>query len=192
MHGKPWESKLKKMDKGTKDKDKQTEKSVQGAKGNAKPKRANQAITEDVDHESDQKASDSDLLAYLAAQNMSHSCFSWILDSGSTNHICTERLAFTTFTPTNSIIKGIVKNGPMLQVLSVRTVLVMVSIKGREDRTIKLLDVSYCPNARDNLMSESWMDRRGMEITKRNGRLVIKNSKGETIMEGYLCMRKPI
>ena len=30
------------------------------------------------------------------------------------------------------------------------------------------------------------MDRHGMEITKRNGQLVIKNSKGETIMEGYL------
>ena len=44
------------MDEGTKDKDKQTEKSVQGAKGNAKPKRVNQAIAEDVDHEPDQKA----------------------------------------------------------------------------------------------------------------------------------------
>ena len=103
MHGKLQESKLKKTDEGTKDKDKQTEKSVQGAKGNAKPKRANQAIAEDVDHEPDQKASDSDLSAYLAAQNTSHSCFSWILDSGSTNHICTERSAFTTFTSTNSI-----------------------------------------------------------------------------------------
>ena len=133
MHGKPWKSKLKKTDEGTKDKDKQTKKSVQGAKGNAKPKRANQAVVEDVDHEPDQKASDSDLSAYLAAQNMSHSCFSWILDSGSTNHICTEWSAFTTFTPTNSIIKGIVKNGPMLQVLGVGTVLVTVSVKGRED-----------------------------------------------------------
>lgn len=35
-------------------------------------------------------------------------------------------------------------------------------------------------------MSEGRMDRRGMEITKRNGQLVIKNPKGETIMEGCL------
>ena len=186
MHGKPWESKLKETDEGTKDKDKQTEKSVQGTKGNAKPKQVNQAIAEDVDHESDKKASNSDLLAYLAAQNMSHSCFSWILDSRSTNHIYTEWLAFTTFTPTNSIIKGIVKNGLMLQVLGVGTVLVTVSVKGREDQTIKLLDVSYCPNAHDNLMSESQMDHCGMEITKWNRRLAIKNSKGETIMKGCL------
>ena len=140
---------------------------------------------ENVDHESDKKASDSDLSAYLTAQNTSHSCFSWILDSESTNYICTEQSAFTTFTPTNSIIKGIVKNGPMLQVLSIRTILVMVSVKGREDQTIKLLDVSYCPNARDNLMSESQMDRHGVEITKWDGQLAIKNSKGKTIMEGY-------
>ena len=76
MHGKLRESKLKKTGEGTKDKDKQTEKSVQGTKGNAKPKQVDQAIMKDMDHKSDQKASDSDLLAYLAAQNTSHSCFS--------------------------------------------------------------------------------------------------------------------
>ena len=78
------------------------------------------------------------------------------------------------------------KNGLVLQVLSVGTVLVMVSVKGREDQTIKLLDVSYCPNAHDNLMLESRMDHHGMEITKQNRRFVIKNPKGETIMEGCL------
>jgi len=34
-------------------------------------------------------------------------------------------------------------------------------------------------------MLKSWMDQHGIEITKRNERLVIKNSKGETIMEGH-------
>ena len=180
MHGKPGELKLKKIDEGTKDKDKQTEKSVQDAEGNAKFKQVNQAIVEDVDHKSDQKASDSDLLVYLVAQMMSCSHFSWILDSRSTNHICTEWSAFTIFTLTNSIIKGIVKNGLMLQVLSIRTILVTVSVKGREDWMIKLLDVSYCPNAHNNLMSESQMDCHGMEITKWNGQ------KGKTIMKGCL------
>ena len=77
-----------------------------------------------------------------------------------------EHLAFTTFTPAHDSIKGIVKNGPELEVLGTGTVLVSVLVKGRPESTIKLLNVSYCPNARDNLMSESWMDQKGMEITK--------------------------
>jgi len=70
-----------------------------------------------------------------------------------------------------------VKNGPELEVLRTGTVLISVSVKGRPDCTIKLLNVSYCPNAHDNLMLESQMDWKGMEITKPNG---------ETIMEGQL------
>jgi len=125
MHGKPHESKSKK-EEGTKD-----AKSKNESKGKykAKPRWANQAVTEDNEHESDQKYSDSDVSAYLAASTISHSHFGWILDSGSTNHICTERSAFIVFTPTNGIIKGIVKNGPMLQVLGIGTVLITVSVK---------------------------------------------------------------
>ena len=35
-------------------------------------------------------------------------------------------------------------------------------------------------------MSESQIDQHGMEITKQNGQLMIKNPKGKTIMEGHL------
>ncbi|KAF9233436.1 hypothetical protein BU15DRAFT_31853, partial [Melanogaster broomeanus] len=82
---------------------------------------------------------------------------SWILDGGSINHICTERSAFATFTPIYETIQGIVKDGPQLKVLGHGTVLVSVSVKDRTTRSIKLTNVSYCPNARDNLMSESRM-----------------------------------
>ena len=81
--------------------------------------------------------------------------FGWILDGGSTNHICMDCSAFATFTPMTDSIKDIAQNGPELQVLGTGTVLVMVSVQGRKERTVKLINVSYCPNVRNNLMSES-------------------------------------
>jgi len=83
-------------------------------KGKAKPRWVNQVIIKNNEHELDQKYSDSNISAYLAASTISHSHFGWILNSGSTNHIHTKGSAFITFIPTNGIIKGIVKNGPVL------------------------------------------------------------------------------
>jgi len=180
-----------KEDEKEKEKEKGRGKGHEYSKGNknqrrsrSHDKKANQAVADDSSSSPDRR-SDSSLSAYLTG-NPSHSRFGWILDSGATNHICTERMAFTTFTPANESIKGIVKDGPELTVLGTGTVLAHVSVKGRPDRTIKLLNVSYCPNARDNLMSESRMDRKGMEIVKRNGCVTIKNSDGETMIEGQL------
>ncbi|KAG1843902.1 hypothetical protein F4604DRAFT_1519108, partial [Suillus subluteus] len=79
----------------------------------------------------------------------------WILDGGSTTHICTERSAFATFTPTKDHIRSIIEDGPELQVLGYGTVMMSVSVKGRADRIVKLTNARYCPNARSNLISES-------------------------------------
>ena len=143
MHRKPHEFKSKKEERTQDNKSKDKSK----GKSKAKPRQVNQATAKDSECELEQKHSDSDVSAYLTTFTMSHSHFGWILDSRSTNHICTECSVFIMFTLTNSVIKGIVKNGPMLQVLGVGTVLITVMVKGRSDCTIKLLDVSYCPNA---------------------------------------------
>ncbi|KIM61294.1 hypothetical protein SCLCIDRAFT_9454 [Scleroderma citrinum Foug A] len=82
----------------------------------------------------DNHRSDSSLSAYLTSSySHSHSRFGWILDGRSTNHICTDRTAFETFTPAHDTIQGIVKNGPELEVLGMGTVLISVSVKGRPD-----------------------------------------------------------
>jgi len=112
--------------------------------------------------------------------------FAWILDGGSTTHICNDRDAFVTFTPARSTIGSIQKNGPQLEVLGRGDILILCHVQDRDDCVITLRDVSYCPNARDNLVSESRMDRKGLEIRKRNGRLTIKKSSGEIVMEGAL------
>ena len=193
MNQKEWAKKGKKEDKDDeKDKEKGKSKGSETAKkskdkGRSKwsNKKANQAVANESD-ESNNHSSDSSLSTYLAS-NSPHSCFGWILDSGATNHICTEWTAFATFVPTNDSIKGIVKNGPDLEVHGTSTMLINVSVNGRPDQVVKLLNVSYCLNVCDNLMSKSCMDHKGIEIMKRNGHITIKNPDGNTIMEGQLC-----
>lgn len=166
--------------------DEKDDKSRKGKYRSKSGKKANQAVADEDDvSDTDEDHSDTEHSSYITSPP-SRSRFGWILDGGSTTHICTERAAFATFTPLEEHIQGIVKNGPALQVLGYGSVLVNVSVKGRADRIVKLTNVRYCPNARDNLMSESRMDRKGMEITKRNGRLTIKKPNGEIVMEGKL------
>ncbi|KAF8452760.1 hypothetical protein L210DRAFT_2055942 [Boletus edulis BED1] len=48
-------------------------------------------------------------------------------------------------------------------------------------------NVNYCPNARtNNLIFESRLNHKGLEITKRNGRRTIKKPDGRTIIDGRL------
>ncbi|KAH7904901.1 hypothetical protein BJ138DRAFT_975022, partial [Hygrophoropsis aurantiaca] len=79
----------------------------------------------------------------------------WILDGGSTTHICSSRSAFTTFIPANDVINSISKNGPQLNVLGYGDVDVPVSVQGQSDRTITLRNVCFTPDSRRNLISES-------------------------------------
>ena len=38
------------------------------------------------------------------------------------------------------------------------------TVDGKSERTVMLTNVTFCPDARDNLISESQMDRKGLEI----------------------------
>jgi gag-polypeptide of LTR copia-type len=112
--------------------------------------RTNEAVRDDSDDES--RTSNS---SYMATSVTSHSRFHWILNGGSTTHICKDISAFSKLAPTRSTIGSIQKKGPKLDVHGRGDIRVICSVKGREDRTITLRDVAYCPDARDNLISES-------------------------------------
>ena len=86
----------------------------------------------------------------------------------------------------HSTIGSIVKNGPQLDVHGRGNVHVICSIDGHDEKVITLRDVAFFPNARDNLISESHMDRKGMDICKRNGKVTIRKPGGETVMQGSL------
>jgi len=85
----------------------------------------------------------------------SHLQFCWILNGGTTTHICKDRLAFIDFIPCHKVIGGINKKATSLEVLGTGDIKVIVTINGREDKTITLCNTFYCPDAADNLVLES-------------------------------------
>ncbi|TFY56531.1 hypothetical protein EVJ58_g7579 [Rhodofomes roseus] len=146
-----------------------------------RPPRANQAVDDaasvsDAGHDS----------SYLAAGPIPHSRFTWILDGGSTTHICNDRSAFRSLCETRGTIGSIQKTGPQLQVLGRGEIRILCRVDGRDERTVTLKDVAYCPDARDNLISESRMDHHGLEIRKRNGTVAILKPNGDVAMQGTL------
>ena len=135
-------SKGKQKEKKEDKKDEKKEEKAEKEQGRENPKlkakkKANQAVasSSDDDNDSDDnRQSDSSLSAYLTSLHSHlHSCFGWILDGGSMNHICTDCTAFATFMPAHDTIQGIIKNEPELEVLGMGTVLISVSVKGRPD-----------------------------------------------------------
>src|SRR5882762_4953676 len=112
--------------------------------------RTNEAVHNDSDDES--RGSNS---SYMATSITSHSRFHWFLDGGSTTHICKDISAFSKLAPTRGTIGSIQKKGPKLDIHGRGDIRVICSVKGRKDRIITLRDVTYCPDARNNLISES-------------------------------------
>ena len=122
---------------------------------------ANQAVSNKSD--SDQEEHE----AFMATTSShSHSRFRWVLDGGSTTHICNDCSMFATFTEKHSTIGGIQKSAPSLISKGFGDVLLTCTVDGESNRTITLINVTYCPDAWDNLVSESRMDRKGLEIRK--------------------------
>jgi hypothetical protein len=144
---------------------------------------ANQVVKDDSDSES--HASDAMYMA-TAFTYSSHSRYQWVLNGGSTTHICNNKSAFSNLISVHSTIGSIVKNGPQLDVHGRGDVHVICSIDGRDKKVITLCNVAFCPNACDNLISESRMDCKGMDICKQNGKITIRKLGGETVMQGSL------
>ena len=112
--------------------------------------RANQAISD---------GSDSEEEVFMVTTPVHHrSCFRWILDGGATTHICTDQNLFIMFTEKQSYIGGIQKNTPSLISNGSGNICLTCNIDSDTKCTITLMDVAFCPDAHDNLISESCMD----------------------------------
>ena len=93
---------------------------------------------------------------------------------------------FATFTEKHSTIGGIQKSAPSLISKGFGDVLLTCTVNGESDQTITLINVAYCPDAQDNLVSESRMDRKGLEIRKRKGQVNVLRANGSLLMRGHL------
>jgi hypothetical protein len=57
---------------------------------------------------------------------------------------------------------------------------------------VRLSGVQFCPALHVNLISIKQLDRRGCSTLFQQGRVLVRNSAGETVMTGTLCDRPGI
>ena len=75
-------------------------------------------------------------------------------------------------------------NADPLKVVGIGTIHLHCFIPGHKDRYLTLLNVSYCPLATNNLISEGKLDKAGLRIVVEGGACTVLTSEGTPIMSG--------
>ena len=143
--------------------------------------KAHEATENNPDSDSDQTISIEN--SYMATYS-AHQPDLWLKDSGSTNHICHDKSAFLSIRPHKGAINGIQSQVDPLVIEGIGDVRLRCFIPGKPDRHIMLRKVSYCPMARDNLISEGRIDKTGHKIMVEGGVCTILDEKGRPTMMG--------
>ena len=142
----------------------------QGPKGRKRKEKANQAV----------EGTDLNELSFASIANATEfSKYDWILDSGSTSHICPLRDAFVNYTAlTNHSIEGV--GGKPVTVAGRGTVFVQFSVNGN---TLKhqLRETLHVPDAPNCLYSVSRLDDGGGRVDFRDGVCELRDGKGNVI-----------
>ena len=110
----------------------------------------------------------------------------WIIDSGSTAHMCSDRSMFQSFKNYKRSIQ--VGNSEFIEASGIGEVDIIARVQGK-DTTITLKEVLFVPNILYNLISSSRCRKNGYKIVFENnkdgktglGRIVCEDS-GETVM----------
>ena len=111
----------------------------------------------------------------------------WILDSGTTSHICTEKDAFTEYTQLSNVtVQGIGKG--QVEVEGQGTVVVKFSV---EEKIIQhqLREVLHIPDTLNCLLSISQLDDSGGHVDFREGGCRLFEAKNQVIGEGWKVNR---
>ena len=170
---------------GRKDKSSSRGKEKETKKSDGKTIRANQATTREST-DSGSSSEEEGHSSYMAKTSSARSHFAWILDGGTTTHITNDRSAFIDFEHVTGEVNSLNGEGPTVPILGQGSVHLLCSVAGRADRVVTLWKVKFCPTARDNLISESCMDRRGLAILKQDGKVTVTKKSGEIALEGSL------
>ena len=151
-----------------------------GRKGNKKGNKANQAAEEVNTNLND--------CAYMASPfNHSHEItkYDWLLDSGTTSHICTVRDAFTEFRTVEETLNGVGEGTP---VKGRGTVNLKFEFDGKTF-THQLRNTLYTPDAPNCLLSLSRFDDMNGKVDFKDGTCWLKNKDGKVIGKGYKHQR---
>jgi hypothetical protein len=120
-------------------------------------------------------------MAYMTTTYGDISKFDWLLDSGTTSHICTVREAFTDFQSIKETLNGVGKQGA--DVLGRGTVNIKFECDGKEF-IHHLRNVLYTPDAPNCLLSLSRIDDSGGRVDFGDGKCWIKNKDGKVVGMG--------
>ena len=105
----------------------------------------------------------------------------WLLDSGTTSHICTDRDAFITYQTVKDVsVSGI--DGET-HVHGIGVIMILLAVDGRKFRHL-LQNVFYIPDAPNCLLSVSCFNDAGGEITFRKGKCRLLDQSGKVIGTG--------
>jgi hypothetical protein len=125
--------------------------------------------------------------AYMVSEPHTTSKMDWLLDSGTTSHICTVREAFTSFQhTTGETLKGVGPKGPAIKRRGT------VKIKFEFDGQITyhtLQQTLYVPDAPNCLLSISRFDENGGRVEVEGGVCWMKDKAGKVVGKGWKRQR---
>jgi hypothetical protein len=120
-------------------------------------------------------------VAYMANTN-TFSYYNWLLDSGTTAHICNKREDLNNYTAlANTTVTGLSKTKAVVEGRG--TVTLDFSVNNQVIQH-KLIDVLHVPEAPNSLLSVSRLDEIGGKVTFANGKCEIHSSTNQLIGTG--------
>jgi transposase InsO family protein len=142
-------------------------------KSKDKPKKQGRA------HQATDNLSDSDYDSYSISHLADARNTDWIIDSGTSSHLCLDRAVFITYVPTpNTKVYGIGNHA--LDVKGKGTVILSVKVD-RKEKELRLKNVLHTPDAKTSLLSISRLDDAGLKATFLDGKCQIRTRDGKTL-----------
>lgn len=119
--------------------------------------------------------------AFLTNQEKESTSRLWILDSGATEHMTSDRSKFTTLKDYSSIVE--VANSEKIEVTGTGDITISVLEDSEERKNITLANALYVPNLGGNLLSLGRIEERGFKVQFAHGEAKVLSQNDEVILK---------
>lgn len=127
--------------------------------------------------------SDRNFQALCAGAESKNQSSEWILDSGATEHMCSQKEKFIELTPVKSQVE--IANAEKIEVAGVGSILLKPTSEC-SDETFLLANVLYVPKLDSNLLSAGRIEEMGITVCFQDGKAVMRDPKqGKVILTAH-------